>query len=75
MKPQLPQEIEALFPLEIASMIYSYVPHLPKPKKESPQGPFRISPSFENDIKRIQNMGLKGKNDMYMRELEDFMLD
>lgn len=67
MKPTLPIEIQELFPYEIVSLINSYVPRLPK--KES------ISPSLEKELKRIQLLNLKGKNNMYMKDFIDFVLD
>ncbi len=72
MKPQLPPEIEALFPDAIVKHIYTFVPHLPKPK--SPKLPCTVSPSMERDLRVIQSKALKGKSEMYLKELEDFVL-
>ena len=73
MKPQLPDEIRKLFPVELVTLINSYVPHLPKPKK-SPGSICSYSPEMEKDLRRIQCHVLKGKNEMFMKELEDFVL-
>jgi len=40
-------------------------------KRQTPSS----SPSLQKELTRIQTMKLKGKSAMYMRELEDFMLD
>jgi len=69
MKPRLPHEIVLLFPKETIGIIYSYVPHLNKPEVRE------LSPTFEKDIKRIQNIKVKGKNEMFMRDFDDFILD
>ena len=73
MKPQLPPEIERIFPESVVKRIYSYVPHLPK---KSPRLlPCTVSPSMERDLRLLQHKLLKGKSDMYLKELEDFVLD
>ena len=69
MKPRLPSEIVQLFPKETIGLIYSYVPHLEKLEMKEP------SPSFERDMKRIQTMKHKGRDEMYMRDFDDFLLD
>lgn len=68
-KPRLPEEIEQLLPDDVVKYIYRYVPHLEKlitPKS---------SPSLERELKRIQMKTLMGKSAMYMKELEDFLLE
>lgn len=65
-KPRLPKEIEYKFPVELAMIIYSFVPSTPK-KQESP--------SLHRELDRIQKLNLKGKNEMYLFELIDFVLD
>lgn len=68
-KPRLPEQIELLFPVEIVRIINGYVPHLdkvPTPK---------TSPSLQRELSRIQYKHLAGKNAMYMRDLDDFILD
>ena len=70
MKPHLPPEVEALFPVAIVKHIESFVPHTPKPKKTPP-----VTPEMERDLRRIQAKLLKGKSQMYMRDLEDFILE
>lgn len=73
MKPQLPPEIAALFPQAIVEHIYSFVPHLKPPKIASPR--ITMSPALEKDLRQIQNNFLKGKSEMYLRDLEDFILE
>ena len=73
MKPQLPPELVALLPDDIVNHIYSFVPHLPKEKK-TPTYPCSISPNMERDLRLIQGKALRGKNEMYLRDLEDFVL-
>ena len=71
MKPELPREITDVLPDDIITHIQSFVPHLPKPKKaKSPS----VSPNMERDLRMIQNRFLKGTNNMYMRDLDDFIL-
>jgi hypothetical protein len=55
-------------PDDILRHILRFIPKSPKKKKS-------VSPSFQKELHRIQNMCLKGKNNMYMRDLEDFLLD
>jgi hypothetical protein len=76
MKPHLPPEVEALFPVAIVKHIESFVPHTPKPKKTPP-----TSPQLEKDLRRISSLAHTGKmwrwkkSEMYLRDLDDFMLD
>lgn len=67
MKPQLPDEIRLKFPSEIIHIISSFVPHLP-PKKQT-------SPSLQRELKRLQCSPLRGKNEMYLKGFDDFVLD
>jgi len=71
MKPQLPPEIACYLPDDILSHIQSFVPHLPKPKKVKHQP---VSPNMERDLRMIQNKMLRGKDNMFMRDLEIFIL-
>lgn len=72
MKPQLPKEIEELFPRAIIEKIYSFVPHLPK-KKSSDYG-FTVSPKMERDLRVIQSSFLRGKDEMWLRGLDNYVL-
>lgn len=74
MKPQLPPEIERMLPENVLKRIYEFVPHLPK-AKPSPKLQCTVSPSMERDLRLIQHKLLKGKSEMYLRELDDFVLD
>jgi len=73
MKPHLPPQIEAILPDDIVRLINSYVPHLRKEKKTLGY-PCKISPNMERDLRLLQNKVLKGKSDMYLRGLDDFVL-
>lgn len=73
MKPHLPPQIEAILPDDIVRLINSFVPHLRKEKKSTPY-PFKVSPNMERDLRLLQNKALKGKSDMYLRDLDDFVL-
>jgi hypothetical protein len=73
MKPQLPPEIESLLPLEVIKMIYKFVPHN-KPKKDKSPSSLTLSPQAERDLRLIQYGNYKGKNDMYLFDLDDFIL-
>jgi len=74
MKPQLPHCIAARLPDDIIRHIESFVPHLPKPKTKTSPYPCTVSPNMERDLRMIQNMTLKGKSAMFMRDLCDFIL-
>ena len=67
MHPLLPDDIAKRFPSEIVHLIYSFVPPLPKQKQPSP--------TLQRELKKIQSLELKGKAAMYMRDLDDFILD
>jgi hypothetical protein len=73
MKPQLPPEISALLPQHVVHYIYSFVPHLKHIK--TPTSVFTLSPKAQTDLRLIQHIAARGKNEMYLRDLEDFMLD
>ena len=59
---------EKILPTDVIYIINSFIPKKQKNKKP-------ISPSMQNDLKRVQTMMLKGKNSMYLRDLDDFCLD
>lgn len=67
MKPELPKEIQNLLPKDIVHHIRKFVPHV---KKSPPP-----SPSLLREIDRIQRSPLLGKNEMYMKGYDDFILD
>lgn len=74
-KPQLPSEIAALLPADIIAHIQSFVPRNKKEKKSGPT----LSPEAERDLKVIQHCLFKQRSpkrhsEMYMRDLEDFIL-
>lgn len=57
-------------PDDVLRHIMTFIPPpTPKKKRES------MSPSMQKELYKIQNITLKGKNNMYMRDLEDFLLD
>lgn len=58
-----------ILPSDVIGVISLYVPNYPKKKKPE------VSPSAQKELKRLQLTTLKGKNNMYMRDLEDFCLD
>jgi hypothetical protein len=68
-RAKLPEEIEQLYPEDIINHIYSYIPY---PKKQSSPN---SSPSLQKELKKIQTIKLNKKSEMYMRDLEDFLLD
>lgn len=61
--------LERILPIDVVYVIHSFLPRPAKKKKES------ISPSMQKELIKIQHMTLKGKNSMYMKNLEDFCLD
>ena len=71
MKPQLPSRVEAELPDDILKRIYMFVPHFQKKKHTKVCS---ISPTMEKDLRLIQNSKLFGKNEMYMRDFDDFIL-
>ena len=68
MRPKLPGPIEDELPDYVLGIIYSYVPHTKRPKKEH-------SPSLQRELERIQNIQLKGKSANYMKGFSGFCLD
>jgi len=68
-KPQLPEDIQILFPLELVRLINSFVPHI----KKTPSP--KTSPSLQRELARLQTKNLRGKSPTYMRGLDDFVLD
>jgi hypothetical protein len=84
MKPQLPECLCALLPDDVLGVINSFVPHLPKPKKNKRKGSMDSvdstvssvsrSPDVQRDLRLIQRRALKGTDGMFMRDLEDFVL-
>jgi hypothetical protein len=66
MKPELPKEIQALLPEYVVCHIQKFVPHI---KKSPPP-----SPSLLRELDRIQRSPLRGKNEMYMKDYDDFIL-
>lgn len=61
--------LERILPRDVINVIQTFVPSYPKKKK------LNVSPSMQKELKRIQYTNLKGKNDMYLRDLDDFCLD
>ena len=68
MKPRLPIEIQDILNDDVIRVIYSFVPHLPK--KVSP----KVSPSLQYEIMKLQRSPKRGKNEMYLRGFDDFIL-
>ena len=68
-RAKLPEEIELLFPEDIVKHIYSFIPY---PKKQTSPN---TSPSLQKELQKIQSIKLTGKSAMYMKDLEDFLLD
>ena len=63
-KPRLPREIESQLPIEIVSLINTFVPKLPKPRP--------VSPSLQRELERIQRSPKRNAMDLY--GLDDFVL-
>lgn len=61
--------LKHFFPLDLVYVVHSY---LPRPIKKKPE---RVSPSLQKELQRIQSIELKGKSAMYMKGLDDFVLD
>ena len=68
-RAKLPEEIEQLYPEDIINHIYSYIPY---PKKHSSPN---SSPSLQKELQKIQSVKINKKSEMYMKDLEDFLLD
>ena len=73
MKPHLPDCITSQISDDILKVIYSYVPHYKK-KKSSPKSICSVSPNMERDLRKIQYSPMKGKNEMFMYDLDNFVL-
>lgn len=68
-KPRLPYEIEQRLPADVCWYISRFLVSEPKPK--SPV----MSHAGQNAIRSLQNSPkLKGKNEMYLYGLDDFLL-
>lgn len=80
MKPELPPEIVSIFPQEIVDRINSFVPHFPNPRKSktSPQI-CSYSPQMNKDLRLLQGKlyspKTRGKAELYLYDLEEFVLD
>jgi hypothetical protein len=61
--------LEPILPLDLVYVIHSFIPRPIKKKRE------QISPSLQKALQTIQTLELKGKNGMYMKGLDDFVLD
>jgi hypothetical protein len=73
MKPRLPPEIEAVIPDDVLRHLYRFVAHN---KKEKPvEHPLSRSPNAMRDLRLIQYKMLSGKNERYLWDLDDFILD
>jgi hypothetical protein len=68
MKPRLPSHLEAILPDDILFVISTYLEHVRKPKIET------LSPSLVREIVKLQLYKLNGKNEMYLRDFDDFIL-
>lgn len=69
MKPTLPTEIQDMLPEDIVKVINSFIPHFPK--KKSPT----VSPSLQSQLMKLQRSPIRGKNEMYLKGFDDFILD
>ena len=67
MKPELPPEIVKQLPEDVVRHIMSFVPHLKKTPTPKP------SPSLQSALKSLGSYD--GCDGMYLRDLDDFMLD
>ena len=68
MKPRLPSEIEALLPDDILIVISRYLEHIRKPKVKP------TSPSLQKELTKLQGYDIQGKNEMYLKDLDEFIL-
>lgn len=66
MKPELPREIQKLLPKEVIGIIRSFTPHYARPTPSSP--------GLQRELEKLQRSPNRGKNEMYMKGLEDFIL-
>jgi hypothetical protein len=62
-----------MLPDDVLNYIQKFVPHLPKekPVKVRKQS---LSPNAERDLRLIQCKHMRGLNQMYLRDLDDFIL-
>ena len=60
--------LKSILPEDIVTYIDNFLPYPKKQKKV-------YSPSLQKELIKIQNMKLKGLNNMYMKNLYDFVLD
>ena len=67
---KLPYPLEQRFPVDVVRLIYSYLPPNPVRKYTFP-----TSPSLQRELYRIQLLHLRGKSTMYMKTLDEFVLD
>jgi hypothetical protein len=71
-QPRLPRELELKLPPELVHIIYRFAGKHPKPKPKSPV----LSHTVQTKLTQIQNSpALKGKNEMFLYGLEDYLLD
>ncbi len=61
--------VQTVLPADLIKTIHSYIPQSPKKKK------LNVSPSMQKELTKLQSVTLKGKNGMYLRDLDDFCLD
>lgn len=61
--------LEPRLPLDLIYVIHSFLPRPIKKKQDE------VSPSLQKALQKIQSTELKGKNAMYMKGLDDFVLD
>lgn len=69
MRPRLPWEIQQVLNPDVVWYISQFLT-----KDDSPKEP-QQSPSLEKELRKIQVANLKGKSQMYMKDLEEFLLD
>lgn len=60
--------LKSILPEDVVMYIDTFIPYY---KKQKP----KHSPSLQKELTKIQNMKLKGLNNMYMKNLYDFVLD
>ena len=71
-KPRLPEELEKSIPPELVHIIYSFLPHFPR---SPPPSPTFYASTLRCQLTKIQGKPMRGKNAMYLFDLEDFVLD
>ncbi len=60
--------LKSVLPSDVVTYIDKFLPYQKKQK-------IIHSPSLQRELTKIQNMKLKGLNNMYMKNLYDFLLD